>query len=96
MKQEDLKNFLEEAWENITWKGMEIVLYKDGDNWTREEGSVGIDEEDVIYTVALDLNYWADSYFMYRDEDGDVIKDETMKKDFLEDMEEEIKQELDL
>lgn len=91
-----IKNFLEEVWENITWEGMETVLYKDGDNWTRQEGSVGIDEEDVIYKLPLDLNYWADSYFMYRNEDEDVVKDETMKKDFMEDMESQVRKELDL
>lgn len=91
-----IKNFLEEVWENITWEGMEVVLYKDGDNWTRQQGSRGVDEDEVIYTLPLSLDYWADSYFMYRDEDGDVVKDETMKKDFMEDMESQIKQEIDL
>lgn len=91
-----VKNFLEEVWGNITWESMETALYKDGDNWTRQQGSQGIDEEDVIYTLPLDLNYWADSYFMYRDEDGDVVKDETMKKDFMEDMESQVRKELDL
>lgn len=91
-----IKNFLEEVWENITWEGMETVLYKDGDNWTRQEGAIGIDEEDVIYKLPLDLNYWEDSYFMYRDEDGDVVKDEAMKKDFMEDMESQVRKELDL
>lgn len=91
-----IKNFLEEVWENIAWEGMETVLYKDGDNWTRQEGAIGIDEEDVIYKLPLDLNYWEDSYFMYRDEDEDVVKDETMKKDFMEDMESQVRKELDL
>ncbi|QXN86275.1 hypothetical protein KV134_08680 [Tetragenococcus halophilus] len=91
-----VKNFLEEVWENITWEGMETVLYKDGDNWTRQQGSQGIDEEDVIYTLPLDLNYWADSYFMYQDEDGNVVKDETIKKDFKMDMLGQVKRDLDL
>lgn len=91
-----IKKFLEEVWENITWEGMEVVLYKDGDNWTRQQGTRGIDEEDVIYTLPLDLNYWADSYFMYRDEDDDVVKDESMKEDFMEYMESQVRKELDL
>lgn len=92
----DIKNFLEEVWNNINWEGMEAVLYKDGDNWTRQEGAIGIDENEIIYTLPLSFSYWGDSYFMYRNEDEDVVKDETMKKDFMEDMESQIKMDLDL
>lgn len=91
-----IKKFLEEVWESITWEGMEVVLYKDGGNWTRQQGTRGIDEENVIYTLPLSLDYWADSYFMSPDDDGDIVKDETMKEDFMKDMESQIKQELDL
>lgn len=96
MKQEDLKNFVEEVWNNINWEGMEAVLYKDGSNWIRQQGSRGVDEEDVIYKLPLSFNYWADSYFMSPDDDGDIVKDESMKRDFMDDMERQIKQELDL
>ena len=96
MKQENIKSFLGEVWENITWEGMEAVLYKDGDNWTRQQGSRGVDEEDVIYTLPLDFSYWGDSFFMYRNEDDEPVKDEAMKNDFVEDMEIQIKSDLDL
>lgn len=91
-----IKEFVEEAWDGLFWEGMEIVLYKDGDNWTRQQGSQGSDENEIIYTLPLSLDYWADSYFMHRDEDGDVVKDETMKLDFMEDMTNQVKQDLNL
>jgi len=46
--------------------------------------------------LPLDLNYWCDSYFITKDEDGEPVKDESMKKDFIEDMTSQIKRELDL
>lgn len=96
MKQEDLKNFIEEIWNNITWEGMEAVLYKDGDNFIRQQGSTGTNEDEVIYKLPLDLSYWGDSYFMSVNEDGDFIKDERVKEDFIEDMESQVRKELDL
>ena len=96
MKQENIKSFVEEAWDSIFWENMEVVLYKDGDNWTRQEGSRGEDENDIVYKLPLSYFYWCDSYFMYRNEDGDVVKDEAMKNDFVEDMEIQIKSDLDL
>lgn len=96
MKQENINNFVKEIWDNIFWEGMEVVLYKDGDNWTRQEGAIGTDEDEVIYKLPLDLNYWCDSYFITKDEDGEPVKDESMKKDFIEDMTSQIKRELDL
>lgn len=96
MEQENIKNFLEEVWENIGWEGMEVILYKDGDNWTRQIGSMGIDEENVIYKLPLSFSYWCDSYFITKDEDDEPVKDEAMKKDFVEDLESQIKMDLDL
>ena len=96
MKQEDLKNFVEEVWNNINWEGMEAVLYKDGSNWIRQQGSRGVDEEDVVYTLPLSFSYWSDSFFMCLDEDDEPIKDESMKEDFIEDMESQVRKELDL
>lgn len=93
---EDIKRFLEEIWENLFWEGMETVLYKDGDNWTRQIGSMGIDEENVIYKLPLSFSYWGDSYFITKDEDDEPVKDEAMKNDFMEDMEIQIKSDLDL
>lgn len=96
MKQEDLKNFVEEIWGNLFWEDMETVLYKDGDNWTRQQGSKGVDEDEVVYTLPLSFSYWGDSYFITKDEDDEPVKDEAMKNDFVEDMEIQIKRDLDL
>lgn len=96
MKQEDLKNFVEEVWNNINWEGMEAVLYKDGSNWIRQQGSRGVDEEDVVYTLPLSFSYWSDSFFMYLDEDDEPIKDQSMKECFVEDIETQVREELDL
>lgn len=91
-----IKNFVEEVWNNINWEGMEAVLYKDGDNWIRQQGSRGVDEEDIVYTLPLSFSYWGDSYFMYRNEDEDVVKDQSMKECFVEDIETQVREELDL
>jgi len=96
MKQENIKNFVEEIWDNIFWENMEAVLYKDGDNWTRQQGSQGVDEDEIIYTLPLSFNYWGDSYFVTKDENDEFVKDESMKEDFMEDMTKEIEQELNL
>lgn len=96
MNKENINNFVKEIWDNIAWEGMEAVLYKDGDNWTRQQGSKGIDEEDVLYKLPLSFSYWGDSYFMSPNEEGDLMKDESMKKDFIEDMTSQIKMDLDL
>ena len=88
--------FLEEAWNNLLWDWMEIVLYKDGDNWIRQQGSFGEDEEEIVYTLSLDTNYWIDSYVVKKDEDDDVVTDEDMKEGFMEDIFEEISQEVEV
>lgn len=96
MKQENIKSFVEEAWDSIFWESMEVVLYKDGDNWTRQQGSKGVDEDEIIYKLPLSYFYWCDSYFITKDEDDEPVKDEAMKKDFVEDLESQIRQELNL
>lgn len=96
MKKENINNFVKEIWDNIFREGMETVLYKDGDNWTRQQGSKGVDEEYIVYKLPLSLDYWGDSYFMSLDEDGDLMKDESMKKDFIEDMTSQVREELGL
>lgn len=86
-----IKKYLNEVWDNLFWQGMEAVLYENGDVWVRQQNSNFLDE-DVIYKLPLTPEYWSDSYFMYRDEDDDVVKDETMKPDFIEDMTRQIKE----
>ncbi|MDN6167052.1 MAG: hypothetical protein L0J18_12960 [Tetragenococcus koreensis] len=96
MKQENINKFVEEIWDNIFWEDMEIAFYKDGDNWIRQQGSKGADEDEIIYTLPLSFSYWGDSYFITTDEDDEPIKDENMKGDFMEDMTSQIKRDLDL
>jgi len=87
-----IKDYLNEVWENIFWNGMEIVLYEDGDHWTRQVGSYGTDEQGIVYKLPLSESYWCDSYFVTVNEDGDLVKDESMKEDFIEDMTRQIKE----
>lgn len=95
MNKEAIKTFVEEEiWENIIWEGMEAILYSDGDTWTRQEGSAGIDEDDIIYKVPLSFYYWSDSYVLAKNEDEDLVKDESVKKYFINDMTNQIYNEL--
>lgn len=95
MNKEVIKTFVkEEIWENIIWEGMEAILYNDGDTWTRQEGSTGIDEDDIIYKVPLSFYYWSDSYVLAKNEDEDLVKDESMKEYFINDMTNQIYNEL--
>ena len=90
MKKSLVEKFVEnEVWENLIREGMEAILYKSGDSWTRQEGTKGVDEDEIIYRVSLSSDYWGDSYAVdYKDEEW--IKDESMKEDFIHDMTEEI------
>lgn len=87
-----INSYLNEVWNNLFWEGMEAVLYGNGEIWVRQQGTSAWDEADILYTLPLTLDHWADSYFMYRDEDGDLMKDESMKEDFIEDMTRQIKE----
>lgn len=87
-----INSYLNEVWENLFWESMEAVLYGNGDIWVRQQGSKAIDEGDIIYKLPLSLDNWGDSYFVSTDEDGDLVKDETMKPDFMEDMTRQIKE----
>ncbi|GEQ49807.1 hypothetical protein [Tetragenococcus koreensis] len=87
-----INSYLNEVWENLFWQGMEAVLYGNGDIWVRQQGTQAWDEGDIIYKLPLSLDYWGDSYFVSTDEDGDLVKDETMKPDFIEDMTRQIKE----
>lgn len=95
MNKEVIKTFVkEEIWENIIWEGMEAILYNDGDTWTRQKGSTGIDEDDIIYKVPLSFYYWSDSYVLAKNEDEDLVKDESVKEYFINDMTNQIYDEL--
>lgn len=86
MKKEKIEVLLETAWDNLLWDNMEVVLYKDGDNWTRQQGSKGTDEDDIVYKMPLDLNYWGDSNVVKKNDEGDIVTDEDEKENFMSDM----------
>lgn len=95
MNKEKIRQFVEnEIWENLLWENMEAVLFKDGDTWTRQEGSIAVDEENVIYTIPLSFSYWSESYAVERNENDEFIKDETIKEEFIDDTTDDIFNEL--
>lgn len=87
-----LTNYLNEVWEAIFWEGMEAVLYGNGETWLRQQGSTAWDEGDILYILPLSESHWNDSYFVTMNEDGDLMKDEEMKQDFIEDISRQIKE----
>lgn len=87
-----IKKYLNEVWDNLFWQGMEAVLYGDGDIWVRQQGAQAWDEDDIVYKLSLSLEYWSDSFFVTVKKNGDLMKDETMKPDFIEDMTRQIKE----
>ena len=77
---------IETVWENLLWDGMEAVLYEDGETWTRQASAFGEDESKIIYKINLDTWYWVDSFTVIKNDDGEIIKDESMREDFFETM----------
>ena len=96
MDKDLVRNFVEEIWENLTWEGMEAVLYRDGDTFTRQEGSTGTDEDEIVYSVSLSSSYWGESYALnFNQETEEYEKDETMKEEFIDDIADEILEEIE-
>lgn len=56
----NIKDVAKELAENIGWDGMEFYLTKDGETGTRQSGSFGQNESEVVYKVLLDKWYWRD------------------------------------
>ena len=83
MKNEIIKSLAEEVWENILWEGMESVLYSDGDIWTRQQGSTGVDEDEIIFKVDLSPDNWVDSFAVIV-HDGIAEKDSSMYEEFIQ------------
>lgn len=77
---------IEMVWENLLWDGMEAVLYDDGETWTRQASSFGEDEDKIIYKINLDTWYWADSFTVTKNDDGEIVKDESMREEFFDTM----------
>lgn len=96
LNKQAVMRFLEKAWDNLLWDGMEIILYKDGDSGVRQQGSFGKDEEEIAYTLSLDTSYWIDSYAVKKDEDGGMVADEDMKEDFMEEIKVELTEIFDI
>lgn len=80
-----IKKFLEEVWKNAFWEGMETVLYEDGHYLTRQRGSKGTDEDKIVHTISLNKEHWKGAYFVTENEEGNLIKDESMKEYFIRD-----------
>lgn len=88
----EISQFLNEAWNDLLWNNMELVLYKDGDYTARQKGSRGTDEESIIYKLDLDTTYWADSCCIREDADGSLETDPEEKLFFFECLTPEVKE----
>lgn len=53
-----IKTVARELAENVGWDNMEFYLKQDGETGTRQSGSFGLDENEVVYKVSLDKWYW--------------------------------------
>lgn len=95
MKNEITKRLAEEVWENLLWDGMEAALFEDGDVWVRQKGVVSSDEDEVIYKVDLSPHYWADSFGVEVDEEGNLSIDPEMQEEFIQVFSEETSKFLD-
>lgn len=92
MEKFNFEKIATELWEKLLWENMELVIYNDGDNWVRQQGAQGQDEEDIILKISLSPSYWMDSYAVMIDENGDSIKDEEERESFILDEAENIKE----
>lgn len=58
----NIKAVAKELAENIGYDNMEFYLTKDGETGTRQKGSFGTNESEVVYKVSLDKVYWRDGF----------------------------------
>lgn len=84
MENKIIKRLAEEVWENLLWEGMEAVLFEDGEVWVRQKGTVSSGEDEVIYKVDLGPHYWADSFGVEMDEEGNLSTDPEMQEEFVQ------------
>lgn len=56
----NIKDVAKELAENVGWDSMEFYLTQDGETGTRQSGSFGSNENEVVYKVSLDKWYWRD------------------------------------
>lgn len=90
-------DFLDMVWdemteENVTINQMEAYLEEDGDSGIRQLGTVYVDEDNILSTIPM--SSFEESYCMYRNENGDLIRDESMNKYFKMDMLSNVKKRL--
>lgn len=90
-------DFIDMIWEEMTEENvavnqMEAYLEEDGDSGIRQQGTVYVDEDNVILTIPM--SDFEESYCMYRNEDRDLIRDDSMNKDFKMDMLSDVKRTL--
>lgn len=95
MKNEMIKRLAGEVWENLLWDGMEAALFEDGYVWVRPKGAVSSDEDEVIYKVDLSPHYWADSFGVEMDDEGNLSTDPKMQEEFIQVFSEETSEFLD-
>jgi len=81
----DIRDFINMAWDNLLMYNLELILYNDGMFAVRQVGSPSLFEEDIIYILSLDPTYWIDSDFVKVD-NGNVKKDNKKYSDFVKRM----------
>lgn len=85
----DIRGFINMAWEYLLVEDEELILYDDGMFAIRKVGDLSLFEEDIIYVMSLDPTYWINSYFVKVD-NGNVKKDNKKYSDFVKTMSEAI------
>lgn len=85
----DVRDFINMAWNHLLVEDTELILYNDGTFAVRQVGSLSLFEEDIIYVMCLDPTCWIDSDFVKVD-NGNVTKDNKKYSDFVKTMSEAI------
>ncbi|MDN6257358.1 MAG: hypothetical protein L0J33_05805 [Tetragenococcus halophilus] len=90
-------DFIDMIWEEMTEENvaiyqMEAYLEENGDSGIRQLGTVYVDEDNILLTIPM--SSFEESYCMYRNENGDLIRDESMNKYFKMDMLSNVKKRL--
>lgn len=85
MNMNNIRGFINMAWDHLLVQNIELILYDDGMYSVRQVGSLSIFEEDIVYVLSLDPTYWIDSDFVKVD-NGNVKKDNKKYSDFVKTM----------
>ncbi|BCZ76229.1 hypothetical protein [Tetragenococcus phage phiWJ7] len=81
----DIRGFINMAWDYLLVEDEELILYDDGMFAIRKVGNLSLFEEDIIYVLCLDPTCWIDSDFVKVD-NGNVKKDNKKYSDFVKTM----------